>query len=50
MLEKEGISVKDDSNKSTDPKTEKRGVGTENTGGTEKRGIGAKLKSVIHKD
>jgi len=43
--------VKDDSNKSTDPTTEKRGVGTENTGGdTEKRGIGAKLKSVIHKD
>jgi hypothetical protein len=50
-LAKEGISVKDDSNKSTDPKTEKKGVGVENTGGDkEKHGIGAKLKSAIHKD
>jgi len=49
-LEKEGISVKDDSNKSTNP-TEKKGVGAENTGGnTEKHGIGAKLKSAIHKE
>jgi hypothetical protein len=49
-LATEGISVKDDSNKSTNP-TDKKGVGAEHKGeDTEKHGIGAKLKSAIHKE